>query len=48
MISLYVILQYWDDLCEDFPKGLNFYPFHKAFINPGYGEGMIVGITPGN
>ena len=41
---LYVILQYWDDLEEDFPRGLNFYPFHKAFINPGYGEGAIVGI----
>ncbi len=41
---LYVILQYWDDLAEDFPRGLNFYPFHKAFINPGYGEGAIVGI----
>ncbi len=41
---LYVILQYWDDLAKDFPRGLNFYPFHKAFINPGYGEGAIVGI----
>ena len=41
---LYVILQYWDELAEDFPRGLNFYPFHKAFINPGYGEGAIVGI----
>ena len=41
---LYVILQYWDHLDENFPRGLNFYPFHKAFINPGYGEGMIVGI----
>ena len=41
---LYVILQYWDDLAEDFPRGLNFYPFHKAFINPGYGDGAIVGI----
>lgn len=41
---LYVILQYWDDIQDDFPRGLNFYPFHKAFINPGYGEGMIVGI----
>lgn len=41
---LYVILQYWDDLAPDFPRGLNFYPFHKAFINPGYGEGAIVGI----
>jgi flavin-dependent dehydrogenase len=41
---LYVILQYWDELAPDFPRGLNFYPFHKAFINPGYGEGAIVGI----
>ncbi len=41
---LYVILQYWDDLDDHFPRGLNFYPFHKAFINPGYGKGMIVGI----
>jgi digeranylgeranylglycerophospholipid reductase len=41
---LYVILQYWDDIRGDFPRGLNFYPYHKAFINPGYGEGMIVGI----
>lgn len=41
---LYVILQYWDELGEEVPRGLNFYPFHKAFINPGYGEGAIVGI----
>ncbi len=45
---LYVILQYWDDIPDKstgvFPSGLNFYPFHKAFINPGYGDGAIVGI----
>jgi digeranylgeranylglycerophospholipid reductase len=45
---LYVILQYWDDIEEKktgaFPSGLNFYPFHKAFINPSYGDGAIVGI----
>jgi electron-transferring-flavoprotein dehydrogenase len=45
---LYVILQYWDDIeakkTGAFPSGLNFYPFHKAFINPSYGEGAIVGI----
>ena len=41
---LYVILRYWDDIEGDFPRGLNFYPFHKAFINPSYGNGAIVGI----
>ncbi len=45
---LYVILQYWDDIeakkTGAFPSGLNFYPFHKAFINPSYGDGAIVGI----
>jgi digeranylgeranylglycerophospholipid reductase len=45
---LYVILQYWDKIegRDDgrFPTGLNFYPFHKAFINPSYGNGAIVGI----
>jgi flavin-dependent dehydrogenase len=45
---LYVILQYWDNVEEKktgtFPSGLNFYPFHKAFINPSYGDGAIVGI----
>jgi electron-transferring-flavoprotein dehydrogenase len=45
---LYVILQYWDDIegreTGSFPSGLNFYPFHKAFINPSYGSGAIVGI----
>ena len=45
---LYVILQYWDRIAGRdtgaFPRGLNFYPYHKAFINPSYGEGAIVGI----
>ncbi|TAL35406.1 MAG: NAD(P)/FAD-dependent oxidoreductase [Spirochaetes bacterium] len=45
---LYVILQYWDKIegkdTGRFPTGLNFYPFHKAFINPSYGKGAIVGI----
>ena len=50
---LYVILQYWDDIpgreTGEFPTGLNFYPFHKAFINPSYGTGAIVGIgQPGS
>ncbi len=50
---LYVILQYWDDVegkkTGKFPTGLNFYPFHKAFINPSYGNGSIVGIgQPGS
>lgn len=45
---LYVILQYWDNVegkdVGTFPSGLNFYPYHKAFINPSYGTGAIVGI----
>jgi len=50
---LYVILQYWDDIAGketgDFPSGLNFYPYHKAFVNPSYGTGAIVGIgQPGS
>lgn len=50
---LYVILQYWDNIpgrkTGAFPTGLNFYPFHKAFINPSYGAGAIVGIgQPGS
>lgn len=42
--TLYVILQYWDDIEGDRPRGLNFYPFHKAFCNPSYGDGAILGI----
>ncbi len=50
---LYVILQYWDKIegkdTGSFPTGLNFYPYHKAFINPSYGNGAIVGIgQPGS
>lgn len=47
--TLFVILQYWDDIEGDHPTGLNFYPFHKAFCNPGYGDGAILGIgQPGS
>ena len=42
--TLFVILQYWDDIEGDYPTGLNFYPFHKAFCNPSYGDGAILGI----
>jgi len=42
--TLFVILQYWDDIAGDHPTGLNFYPFHKTFCNPSYGEGAILGI----
>ncbi|MHA1215660.1 MAG: NAD(P)/FAD-dependent oxidoreductase [Candidatus Hodarchaeales archaeon] len=42
---LYVILQYWDEIEGDgFPRGLNFYPYHKTFCNPSYGEGAILGV----
>ena len=42
--TLFVILQYWDDIAGDHPTGLNFYPFHKTFCNPSYGDGAILGI----
>ncbi|HEV57588.1 MAG TPA: NAD(P)/FAD-dependent oxidoreductase [Phycisphaerales bacterium] len=42
--TLFVILQYWDDIKGNHPTGLNFYPFHKAFCNPSYGDGAILGI----
>jgi len=42
--TLHVILEYWDEIEEPFPKGLNFYPFHKTFFNPSYGEGAILGV----
>ncbi|MEA3374696.1 MAG: NAD(P)/FAD-dependent oxidoreductase [Chloroflexota bacterium] len=42
--TLFVILQYWDDIEGDHPTGLNFYPFHKTFCNPSYGDGAILGI----
>jgi flavin-dependent dehydrogenase len=47
--TLFVILQYWDDIAGDHPTGLNFYPFHKTFCNPSYGDGAILGIgQPGS
>ncbi|MHA1448938.1 MAG: NAD(P)/FAD-dependent oxidoreductase [Candidatus Hodarchaeales archaeon] len=47
---LYVILQYWDEIKgDDFPRGLNFYPYHKTFCNPSYGDGAILGVgQPGS
>ncbi|MBL7064186.1 MAG: tryptophan 7-halogenase [Anaerolineae bacterium] len=42
--TLFVILQYWDDIAGDHPTGLNFYPFHKTFCNPSYGDGAILGV----
>ncbi len=42
--TLFVILQYWDDIEGKRPTGLNFYPFHKTFCNPSYGDGAILGI----
>jgi digeranylgeranylglycerophospholipid reductase len=42
--TLYVCLEFRDDLGEGVPKGLNFYPFHKAFWNPSRGSGAILGI----
>jgi digeranylgeranylglycerophospholipid reductase len=42
---LYVILKYVNEIEEeDFPRGLNFYPFHKTFCNPSYGHGAILGV----
>jgi flavin-dependent dehydrogenase len=47
--TLFVILQYWDDIEGERPTGLNFYPFHKTFCNPSYGDGAILGIgQPGS
>jgi len=42
--TLFVILQYWDDIEGEHPTGLNFYPFHKTFCNPSYGDGAILGV----
>jgi digeranylgeranylglycerophospholipid reductase len=42
--TLYVCLEFRDDLDEGVPAGLNFYPFHKAFWNPSRGSGAILGI----
>jgi len=47
--TLFVILQYWDDIASEHPTGLNFYPFHKTFCNPSYGDGAILGVgQPGS
>ncbi len=46
---LFVCLEFRDDLGEGVPKGLNFYPYHKAFWNPSRGTGAILGIgQPGS
>jgi digeranylgeranylglycerophospholipid reductase len=42
--TLFVCLEFRDDLGEGLPTGLNFYPFHKAFWNPSRGSGAILGI----
>ncbi len=42
--TLYVCLEFRDELGPDVPSGLNFYPFHKAFWNPSRGDGAILGI----
>ena len=42
--TLYVCLEFRDDLGDSVPTGLNFYPFHKAFWNPSRGSGAILGI----
>ena len=47
--TLYVCLEFRDDLGDGLPTGLNFYPFHKAFWNPSRGTGAILGIgQPGS
>lgn len=47
--TLHVCLEFRDSLGEGYPTGLNFYPFHKAFWNPGRGGGSILGIgQPGS
>nr|HPL26803.1 hypothetical protein [Anaerolineae bacterium]HPL26824.1 hypothetical protein [Anaerolineae bacterium] len=42
--TLYVCLEFRDELPPGTPSGLNFYPFHKAFWNPSRGKGAILGI----
>jgi digeranylgeranylglycerophospholipid reductase len=42
--TLYVCLEFRDELGEGVPAGLNFYPFQKAFWNPSRGNGAILGI----
>ena len=47
--TLFVCLEFRDELEEGVPTGLNFYPFHKAFWNPSRGSGAILGIgQPGS
>ncbi len=47
--TLFVCLEFRDDLGAGYPTGLNFYPFHKAFWNPSRGTGAILGIgQPGS
>jgi digeranylgeranylglycerophospholipid reductase len=47
--TLFVCLEFRDDLGEGIPSGLNFYPYHKAFWNPSRGTGAILGIgQPGS
>ncbi len=47
--TLFVCLEFRDDLADGLPTGLNFYPFHKAFWNPSRGSGAILGIgQPGS
>jgi digeranylgeranylglycerophospholipid reductase len=47
--TLFVCLEFRDELAGDYPVGLNFYPFHKAFWNPSRGTGAILGIgQPGS
>jgi digeranylgeranylglycerophospholipid reductase len=47
--TLFVCLEFRDDLPPGMPRGLNFYPYHKAFWNPSRGEGAILGIgQPGS
>ena len=42
--TLYVCLEFRDELGDGVPSGLNFYPYHKAFWNPSRGSGIILGI----
>jgi digeranylgeranylglycerophospholipid reductase len=47
--TLFVCLEFRDDLGDGMPTGLNFYPYHKAFWNPSRGSGAILGIgQPGS
>lgn len=47
--TLFVCLEFRDDLGDGLPTGLNFYPFHKAFWNPSRGTSAILGIgQPGS